>query len=184
MSGLHVPREIANSLDLEERIIWVGRPTSRLFATSWYDFLIIPFGLIFAGAALMFQVTAVSTGHIFPFFFVIPHLFIGIYIAGGRFFVSRYFRKNMTYAVSNRRAYILSRAFSGRFIQKPLTKSVSIDYSPGQEATIRLDPGGGNHLSMQWRLFWPSHTGSFEFFRIPDGETVMALLRQVQREQS
>jgi len=164
--------------------MWIGAPSGRLFALTGFDFLIIPFGLIFAGAALAVQALAISSGQAIEGLIALPHLLIGLYLLAGRFLVGRHYRKNMVYAVTNRRAYIASHAFSGRFLQKPLTKSVSIDYSPGTETTIRLDNAGYEMWAIPRQMFWPSHTQSFEFFRIKDGEKVIALLRQVQREQA
>jgi hypothetical protein len=177
-----VPPEIASALDPEETILWVGKPTDRFFAMSVLDALAFVFGLLFASVALFLQGTALSDGQMFPVFFGMPHLFIGLYLSIGRLFVSRRYRHQMTYAVSSRKAYILSKAFSGFLVQKPISKTVSIAYSPGAEATISLDPIALNHWQRQSSVFWPNHADGFKFFKISEGELVISLIRQTQRE--
>ena len=180
MADEALPARIKSQLDQDETVLWIGGPSQKLFIFTGIDIVAIPFGLIFLFAALMFQGHAIGSGEAFPFFFVMPHLAIGIQISIGRFFVSRHYRRATTYLLTNKRAFIISTALGGRLIQRPVTKYTTIDYTEGEESTIALDPGELSRFNRQFDMIWPTHLSGFQFFHISEGPYVMKLLRQVQ----
>lgn len=96
-----------------ERIAWVGRPDPAVnFTTA--DIYLIPFSVIWLGlAAFIFAMSLsaspAAAGSEVPFA-IIPFLFvlIGVYYAVGRFFVKRWSKRRTIYAITDRRAIILS----------------------------------------------------------------------------
>jgi len=73
------------------------------------DAFAIPFSIVWAGFALFWEVSVVRSGA--PWFFAafgVPFVVIGAYLSVGRFFVDSYLRKHTHYALTDRRALILT----------------------------------------------------------------------------
>lgn len=109
---------LQDQLDSSERLLWWGRPRYKLdFQTS--DFFIIPFATFWLGITLFWQYHIIKN-HIvndpkFDFFklliiiFMIPFLFVGLYLFFGRFYAIFFQRKRTYYGVTNERILIITR---------------------------------------------------------------------------
>lgn len=105
-----------------ERILWQGRPATRLFVFRAYDIFIIPFSVLFLAislAALFFGALVDVMMLISASIFTV----ISLYLALGRFYVSRARRHCTRYALTNTRALITQ---SETLTQMPLTPDLPI----------------------------------------------------------
>ena len=169
-------------LDDGEKLLWEGRPSEKLIMLTSADSYMIPFSLLWAGFALFWNAGVWTMGA--PFFFKIwglPFLIVGAYITVGRFFIDQRIRKHTVYALTTKRAFIATSAFGRKLRDKPIRPGTSIDYAPGQEATLTF--GGVSPQTVQMRNlgYWHGATGDFSFRAISDGEKVYRLARDIQQ---
>lgn len=100
-------------LDINEDILWCDKPAKRYVFTS-ADIFTTLFGIVWLAFSLFWVITAFSiTGdvetssiNIFPFL-GIPFVFIGLYLLFFRHIFGALKRKNMIYALTNKRAMIV-----------------------------------------------------------------------------
>lgn len=86
-------------LDPDERILWEGKPSRKLFIWRKIELFFLPLSIPIAWV----MITAVSIDT--P---IVSALMISVagYITFGRFFISQYIRKRTTFALSTKRAFI------------------------------------------------------------------------------
>jgi hypothetical protein len=108
--------DISNNFQSElnpgERILWSGQPYQGIVLRS-ADLFIIPFSLIWGGFALFFAYSTVAEGA--PFIVVLIGAVVaalGVYVIIGRFFVDMRQRRNTYYALTDKRAIIISGVFA------------------------------------------------------------------------
>jgi hypothetical protein len=124
---------VARELSAGERLLWKGRPRGGLRLRD-SDMFQIPFSLFWLGFAIFWEYSALfavqrlgAAGWSGPVF-GIPFVLFGLYMAVGRFFADAKMRAVTEYAVTNRRAIIVSSLFS--------TKIKSVDLKSTQEITV------------------------------------------------
>ena len=128
-------------LDPGERILWEGRPDTRLFLLRKQDTFLIPFSLVWGGFAIFWNVGVWTGGA--PFFFSIfglPFLIVGAYVTIGRFFHDQLRRRGTVYALSTKRAFIARSSFGRSLIEKRITQETSFEFQPGPRATLTFHP--------------------------------------------
>jgi hypothetical protein len=135
------PSSIARELTSDERLLWQGRPRGGIRLRG-SDIFLIPFSLLWGGFAIfweslvLFQVPKTDPiGWIFPLFGV-PFVLVGLYFIFGRFLVDAKMRERTEYAVTNRRAIIVS----GFFIRK--VRSINLQSTPEIMVAERADGSG------------------------------------------
>lgn len=163
-------------LDEGETIVWQGRPDASI--------VMVPsriggffFGLVFSGFALFWMVMAAQAGGVFWMFGLI-HFFTGLGISLGAVFWSAWRRRHTWYTLSDRRAFIATDIpFKGRKLKSyPVTGDMVIDYKAGNFATL--------HFAQEMRRVNKSRKMvSVGFERIPDGDKVYRLMRDIQGRQ-
>ena len=115
-----------------------------------------------------------ESGHNFNVIVVTPAIAIGLYLVLGQYIFAAILRLRTWYALTNRRALIVTEVLSRKLRSWPITESTLLDYSPGEEATIFFatesisDSDGG---LLHRRV-------GFEY--ISDGQKVYELMRKVQ----
>ena len=117
-----------------ERVLWAGQPSSGIVFTPMDRFL-IPFSLLWAGFAVFWNASVwLSDAPIFFRLWGLPFLLAGAYIAVGRFFHDRHFRRKTSYRVTDKRI-IIDRAGRSQ-------KSLDVRRLPQIELSERADGTG------------------------------------------
>ena len=167
-----------------ERILWSGRPPrGLLFRRS--DAFLIPFSLLWGGFAFFWEYMAYAQGA--PLYFLLfggIFVIIGIFFIAGRFVFDILVREKTIYAVTEKRALILS-----GFIRPSLTalqlssmSQISLEMIDGGKGTISFS--GSSPLGQIIRNpSWPG-TGRYAlpmFERIDNAAEVYRLLQPHER---
>ncbi|MEX0970487.1 MAG: aspartate carbamoyltransferase catalytic subunit [Paracoccaceae bacterium] len=164
-------------LDRDERILWQGRPDTKIIIGPGNIALLL-FGSVFAGFALVWMVLAASAGGGFWAFGLI-HFSVGLGIMFAAVFGSRFKRARTWYALSSRRAFIATdMPVVGRKLKSyPITPDSVLQTDGNHPATL--------HFAAETRRRSSKSGGTYQapvgFVRIDDGEEVFKLLRRVQR---
>jgi hypothetical protein len=178
------PQEITAALSRGERVLWVGEPRRGLVLRS-ADLFQIPFSLFWAGFAVFWESSVVTTNA--PFFFKlwgIPFVLIGIYLVIGRFFVDAKQREGTVYALTNERVLIASGLFSRQLKSLDLRTlpEVSVSLNADGRGTIAFG-SSGNFSNTFFTPGWPGYgrylPPSFEL--IADAAATASLIREAQR---
>jgi hypothetical protein len=171
-----------------ERVLWIGRPKQGL-ALRGQDALLIPFSLLWGGFAIFWNYgvwTFPKTGSADGWFFKLwglPFLAIGLYLIVGRFFHDAWIRRNLNYAVTNKRVLILSGFGSSKLTSREISSLPMLELIEKQGGTGTLifdseDLGYstlvGNRSWGQWTL---ARTANKQFFRIDNPRKVYELIR-------
>ncbi len=101
---------VANELEADERLLWVGQP--RLDLATRPAFFLVPFGIVFAGFAVLWMVLAgaMTGGLMAPC--ALPFIAVGIGLIASPVWLRSQARKTL-YALTNRRAIIWEPAWFG-----------------------------------------------------------------------
>jgi hypothetical protein len=179
--------ELSGHLDADEKTLWHGSPPSGLMfrRSDWFR---IPFSLLWFGFALFWEasVLGIYSGSptrapiILPLFGLI-FVCVGFYMAIGRFFWDALVRAQTLYALTSKRAIILTR-FPSRVFR-------SIGVHAATEVSTEERTNGAGDVTFGARTAfanalrgWPG-TGAgndFVFERIHDARGVLRIIRQVQ----
>ncbi|HRX40428.1 MAG: hypothetical protein R3C54_13275 [Parvularculaceae bacterium] len=165
-----------------EEILWRGVPSWGLIF-RWWDVFYIPFTFVWAAFSFFWTLLVVSSGAP-PGFVFMGCLFslFGIYIFAGRFAVDIVRRIGTQYAVTNKRAIILSGIFSKSFDAMRILPSTRIKISGKRRGSIYF--GEGHGFYDMWRsfalLYGPDHPFAFE--RIRDVQRVYEIVLSVQEQ--
>ena len=174
-----------------ERIVWSGRPAGGVIFTR-RDIFLIPFSLLWCGFAILWTGLAAGAAVFshradvagFPLFGLI-FVAIGLYFVAGRFAVDALLRKQVRYALTDRRA-LISRA-------GPLAHftAISLDRLADSTVSERADRSGnirfGQPISLWGRqgfgVWSPALDPTPQFLAIPDARKVFDLIQahQVRR---
>ena len=166
-----------------ERIQWTGRPMQGL-ALSSRDTFLIPFSLLWCGFVIFWNIavwTFPEAGQGVDWFmrlWGLPFLIVGLYFLIGRFFHDAAIRRNIDYAVSDRR--ILVRRGS-KFTSLDIHRLPRLELSEHRDGTGTIafegstfGPWGGSMNGFSWWL--PALSGATQFFRIHDPRKVYELI--------
>lgn len=161
-------------LDVDEAIVWQGRPDPRLVLRPKHIFTFV-FGLFFSGFALVWMILAASAGGFFWAFGLI-HFTAGIGVMLGPILGPPWRRRHTWYTLTDKRAFVASDLpFRGRKLTA---------YEIGPDTAITLTEAGELetvHFAHRWiqtRKGSRRHDVGFE--RIAEGRVVMALMRKIQ----
>ncbi len=170
-------KRLEQELVVDETILWEGKPSATALITK-RDMIIVPLALLWSGIAFYWEYMAIQTDA--PFLFKlwgIPFIFIGLYLLVGRFFITYDRRKNTTYVLTNRRAFILIKDVitSTRYERMgQIHKMVKLD---GRGSIIFKSPE--NPMLPFLRLaFLFKEEDSNGFMEIADVETVYELMME------
>ena len=106
-SSTDVARQFDGRLESGERLLWTGHPPRGLMFHA-YDFLLIPFSLVWSAGAIAGGVAAMLQASGPGPLFGLPFVAVALYLLVGRFIIDAVGRGRTYYAVTDRRAIILS----------------------------------------------------------------------------
>jgi hypothetical protein len=167
-----------------ERILWTGQPKQG-FALRPADSFLIPFSLLWAGFALVWNIavwTFPSSGEqpdlLFKLF-GLPFLIIGIYMIVGRFIHDAAIRKAIRYAVTDQRALFLRRS---KFSSLELSRLPKLELTEGRDGSgtiaFQNEPSLFNYAQSGAMSLWvPSLSAASQFFKIENPRHVYQLIR-------
>ncbi len=163
-------------LDEGEKILWQGRPDTRIHVKPSNIFVVL-FGLGFAGFALFWMVMAAAAGGGF-WVFGLLHFAVGLALALAPIFWGPYKRRRTWYTLTNRRAFIATDLpLRGKQLKSyPITEETVLDYAPGPPATIHFETE--THRTSKGR----NVQVPIGFERIDNGDKVYRLMRDIQRD--
>jgi hypothetical protein len=168
-----------------ERLLWKGRPRGgiRLRAT---DGFLIPFSLLWGGFAIFWEFMAVTTpknepvGWVFPLF-GLPFILVAFYIVFGRFLADAKMRQSTEYAVTDRRAIIVSGLFTHKIRSINLQSSAEITLSEKADKSGTITFGAAPFgWWMQRDLWYPSGSSQPAFEMIEDVRSVYDIIEKVK----
>lgn len=179
------PSPVTLELAAGEKLLWSGRPKQGIvFRAS--DAFLIPFSLLWAGFAVFWEFSVVTSGG--PVFFTLwglPFLVVGAYFTIGRFFVDAYIRANTYYGLTNERAILISGLLNRQVksINARTMSDVTLIQQSDGSGTITF---GSMPPYMNWHqgMAWPgmSQTMPPQFEMIGDARQVYQSIRHVQME--
>ena len=176
-----IPADLTSMLDSDEKILWQGNPSTKLFLFTKLDAFLVPFSLVWAGMAIPGSFSVFNqSGGLFALPIALLFFVVGIYVSIGRFFMRQLERKNTVYCVSNKRAFIATYGFGGRIDSKPLHASLAIALQPSEPGSITLGEAATAFWSARGMGIWTGNDGSFTFRKILDANKVYALIRSIQ----
>jgi hypothetical protein len=165
-----------------ETVRWIGRPdTTRLFTQQ--DWYLVPFGLVWAGFAVVWESAAVAGGApIFFWLWGIPFVLMGCYITVGRFFLKASQNRRTWYVVTDRRVLRIlcsdaTDQVEALFLQSLPT--VSTRANADGRGTLQFESvarfGAGWYGNTGMDLFTRGRT-PLAFYDVPDVQNVAALI--------
>lgn len=171
-------------LEPGERILWQGRPHTRVFLFRKHDILLIPFSLLHLIFAIGWNAAVWVAGA--PLLFKLFGLILGCasaYFAIGRFFHDSFRRENTRYTLTNRRAFI---ALDGptRSLRElrldTLSQTELVASAPSAPGSLYLGPRhplfSGSDIGE-----WTGHNGDFAFEFIDEPHKVLTLIQSARR---
>lgn len=168
---------IRRELRENERVLWLGYPGKglRFASTDWFA---VPFSLLWAGFAVLWEAMAVKAGA--PWFFTlfgVPFVLVGVHMVVGRFFFDAFKRSKTAYCVTDSRALIVTWLASeqARSINLGALSEVRLVRHKDQTGTIVFGS------VMQATRSVPQ---SPRFEWLEDFETVHRLITKIQTEHS
>jgi hypothetical protein len=170
-------------IDPDERILWQGKPVSRLvFRPS--DLVISAFGVFFFCFAVFWMTMAgwISSGtgpmgYIFPLF-GIPFVLVGAYMLFGKYFWDAYRRRRTWYTLTDRRAFIATDIIGNRTLK---------DYRIEPDSDITLLEEGGEQTIWFAEVVkrgqkGATYTEPVGFELLADGREVYSVMQDVRRQ--
>src|SRR5262245_41247664 len=175
---------VHRELGPQERMLCAGTPRAGLILRP-SDAFLIPFSLLWAGFALFWEYSVVSTGA--PLIFTlwgIPFVLVGLHFIFGRFLVDKVQREKTVYGLTNERALIVSGVFTRtvKSLNLRTLSDVSLSERPDGSGTITFGQNNPYFWWAQGMGWWPgmpAATPAFEL--IPRAKEVYETLRSAQR---
>lgn len=171
--------EIANELQADENVLWIGKPKGGIvFRLS--DIFLIPFSVVWCGFCCVWMFFAIwGDAPLIFILFGIPFLVIGFKLLIIRFFTDRKRRENTVYALTNQRVLIYS-----TYPKKYLT---TLNLADIMESKVKKHKNGSQTLFFGTKYLalrgnvqvnWPGMKPNPIFEFIEDAESVDKLLEK------
>lgn len=159
-------------LDPNERIIWQGQPSTRVRLEFESVFSVL-FMMVWGGIPLFMVILEPSV-----LLLGVPALFLAIafYFFVGQHFWAAFQRSRTFYSLSNARAFIARRSWSGRKLDSyPITASTNIRLDEGRDKAVWFYTHHGR------QMFSNKTERPIGFERLDNPREVYQLLRTIQR---
>ena len=164
--------ELRQHLDLDEHLLWTGKPKSGIiFRTA--DAFLIPFSILWCGFAIFWMIAASQASLIFALF-GLPFVLIGLIFVFGRFIIDRKQRENTVYGITENRILIKSGVFSKKIKSLNIKTLSDIELSEKGDGSGTISIGPKNPL-MMWgsgMSWWPGMRMNTQLELIPNARKV------------
>jgi hypothetical protein len=182
MINFEIENELQQNLGINEKLLWTGKPKTGLLLKS-SDAFLIPFSLLWAGFAVFWESTAITSDA--PIFFKlwgIPFVVMGLYITIGRFFVDAYKRGKTIYGITHDRIIIKSGIFSQdiKSLNIRTLSDITLNQKTDNSGTITLGPTDPRY-SMMSGMDWPGVKQPPKLELIDDVKTVYDKIIEQQK---
>lgn len=170
-----------------ERVVWTGQPKQGV-TLSGKDTFLIPFSLMWCGFVIFWNIGVwggfgrESAAPLFFRLWGIPFLLIGLYFVVGRFLHDAYIRKNICYAVTDKRIFVLR---GSKITSLDISRLPRLELAEYRDQTgtltfeaASIGPWGGMN-ALNWWL--PSLQSTAQFFRIDGARRVYELIQNQVR---
>lgn len=144
----------------DEYVVWRGRPSNK---RAPQDFVMIPFGLFFAGFAIFWTITAFNVAGGLMGIFGLPFIAVGLYVMFGRIITGR----KTFYVITNHKIY---RSVFGR------VDMVDLANLPPMKVVANKN-GTGSILFGEYRYRSGKHTHTGSVFSIDNIDDVASVQR-------
>ena len=177
-----------DELNPGESIIWSGQPQQGLMLRP-SDALMIPFSILWGGFAIFWEFGVTSSGApLFFMFWGIPFVLIGLYMIFGRFFYDSAQRSKTFYALTNRRAIILSGVFNQNIKSLDIKRLPEINMSTNGDGKGTITFGASHPMAWMYSGSGFPNMGRYNiapsFEMIDDARTVYQHIKRLQTEGS
>jgi hypothetical protein len=179
--------ELAPYLERDEKALWQGAPPTGIMFRA-HDVFLIPFTLLWLGFALFWEASVLgmwsdrprSPPLFFPLFGLV-FVCIGLYMAFGRFVWDALVRRGTLYALTNRRAIILTRSPFKSFRSLGLTATTEISTEEQADGSGTIFVGARPAVPYAVRG-WPGLAmgGEFSFEKVQGVRDAIKIIRQIQ----
>lgn len=183
---------IRRELSRGERLLWTGRPKQG-FVLRRPDLLIMPLGLVWAGFYLSEMFRGWATGGSVRYLSMdVAFILLALYVTAGRLVVSAWLRGGTRYAVTNKRALIVTDRVWHRVKSINLRSSEDIMLAPNADSSGTIYFGSSmahkfGYLPIgpsieSWYIDMPPYDDLPPRFQlIPDVRRVYDLIMQVKQ---
>jgi cytochrome c oxidase subunit IV len=165
-----------------ERVLWSGQPKQGI-AFQAADIYLVPFSLFWMGMVVSMFVDELKFPD-GPDYVLIFFMAFGLYFVVGRFFHDAWIRRNLIYAVTNKRVMMLRQGWSSKLTSREISALPMLELTEKADGTGTIvfdsDDVGYSKLfrSSRWGAWTPTATGSAQFFRIDNPRRVYELIRK------
>jgi len=184
MIEFDIENDLRQSLNSNERLLWTGKPKGGiLFRNS--DTFLIPFSLLWAGFAVFWETSAITTNT--PLLFKlwgIPFVLVGLYVTIGRFFIDAQRRAKTKYGITEDRIIIKSGIFSQEIksLNIKTLSDITLTQKNDNSGTITLGPTADFRYSMMQGMYWPGIKQTPKLELIENAKEVYDRIIQLQRQ--
>ncbi|MEO7767600.1 MAG: PH domain-containing protein [Ferruginibacter sp.] len=185
--NFEIENELRETLNKNEKLLWVGRPKKGIIVRS-SDLFKIPFDMLFLGLFIFLGLTTLKDDSNDSGVTWIPIILAVVYCSIGRFLIDARLRKNTTYGITDNRVIIKSGFFS-RDIKSVAIGTISalmVKEERDKSGTISFRPTGGPNSFLSGLPYWLGQKSPVALNTIAEVKTVYNLLveQQDQTKQS
>ncbi len=167
-----------------ERILWSGQPRQGIVLKA-ADLFFIPFSLLWGGFALFFTyMTIVESAPLIVMLIGAVVGVVGLYVIIGRFFVDILQRRNIYYALTDKRAIIISGVFAQHIKTLVIQNLPEIGVSTRRNGTGTITFGSSHPFAWMYASSGFPNMGFYHaapsFENISDAKSVYQLVKRVQ----
>lgn len=182
MKTIVLQQEIIAELQPGEKLLWSGHPKTGV-EVQLADFCIVPLGLLLFSYALRWMERVQTVGSHAAVLLGLPFLFMGLYLAVGRFLYVAQQRAHTAYSITSERVLIRSGIFRKQVTSFDLKSlpALTLVEKPDGIGTISLGTIHSRYAALA-QVGWPGVPQAPQLARIPDARQVYNRLVKLQRE--
>jgi hypothetical protein len=178
------PPALAARLEPGERLLWWGRPCPTI-ALQRRDLLLVPLAVAWLGLVLYWQGAAALQDwtlnrSLDALMVGLPLFLIGLYMLAGRFLAEAWLRRRTVYAVTARRAHVLS-PMGRHALRLDELGTCRIEGEPAGRRTLAFARNPLKQFQFNWsRGFMSRRPAGFSLIGAAEADAALAAIRAAQ----